>query len=69
MEDQSLQDLTYVRNYSLWEDLRILLQSARPGAILGRWQVRNASNPLKRKHDYAGGARTWIGDFASEIRK
>jgi lipopolysaccharide/colanic/teichoic acid biosynthesis glycosyltransferase len=39
LEDQTLRDLAYVRNYSIWEDLRILLQSVRPGALLGRWQA------------------------------
>jgi lipopolysaccharide/colanic/teichoic acid biosynthesis glycosyltransferase len=39
VEDQSLQDLAYVRNYSIWEDVRILLSSLRPGALLGRWQA------------------------------
>jgi lipopolysaccharide/colanic/teichoic acid biosynthesis glycosyltransferase len=39
MEDQMLQDLAYVRNYSIWEDLRILWRSARPGALLARWQA------------------------------
>jgi lipopolysaccharide/colanic/teichoic acid biosynthesis glycosyltransferase len=43
LDDQALQDLTYVRNYSIWEDVRILWQSlarlAGPvGARLGRWQ-------------------------------
>jgi lipopolysaccharide/colanic/teichoic acid biosynthesis glycosyltransferase len=38
--DQSLLDLAYVRTYSIWEDLRILLQSVRPGALLGRWEAR-----------------------------
>ena len=45
MNDQSLQDLAYVRGYSIWEDLRILLQSARPGALLGRWQARSGPSP------------------------
>jgi lipopolysaccharide/colanic/teichoic acid biosynthesis glycosyltransferase len=39
IEQQMLQDLGYVRNYSIWEDLRILWRSAQPGTLLGRWQV------------------------------
>jgi lipopolysaccharide/colanic/teichoic acid biosynthesis glycosyltransferase len=42
MENQMLQDLAYVRNYNIWEDLRILWRSARPGALLGRWQASNS---------------------------
>jgi lipopolysaccharide/colanic/teichoic acid biosynthesis glycosyltransferase len=43
LEDQALQDLTYVRNYNIWEDVRILaesvrrLQTSQPSAVLGRW--------------------------------
>jgi putative colanic acid biosynthesis UDP-glucose lipid carrier transferase len=46
LEDQAIEDLTYVRNYSVWEDLRIAWQSVRrlvrpgPEAQLGRWQDR-----------------------------
>jgi hypothetical protein len=39
MEDQMVQDLAYVRNYSIWEDLRILWRSIQPGALLGRWET------------------------------
>lgn len=42
LEDQNLEDLAYVRNYSIWEDIRILWQSTRPGALLGRWRVGNS---------------------------
>jgi lipopolysaccharide/colanic/teichoic acid biosynthesis glycosyltransferase len=44
LDDQALQDLTYVRNYSVWEDLRIAWQSVRrmlgSRQRLGRWQDR-----------------------------
>jgi lipopolysaccharide/colanic/teichoic acid biosynthesis glycosyltransferase len=46
LADQAKQDLTYVRNYTLWEDLRILSESLRRlsggrlAMLLGRWQVR-----------------------------
>jgi lipopolysaccharide/colanic/teichoic acid biosynthesis glycosyltransferase len=48
LEDQALEDLTYVRNYSVWEDQRIAWQSIRlllPGSKqrLGRWQDREGA--------------------------
>lgn len=45
LADQELEDLAYVRNYTLWEDLRILWESVRlvrrdpRGLLLGRWQA------------------------------
>ncbi|MCC6176224.1 MAG: sugar transferase [Chloroflexi bacterium] len=46
LEEQDLADLTYVRNYSIWEDLRILWRTARcllhAGSVdkgLGRWRT------------------------------
>jgi lipopolysaccharide/colanic/teichoic acid biosynthesis glycosyltransferase len=42
IEQQTVQDLAYVRDYSIWNDLRILGQSARPGALLARWHARQA---------------------------
>jgi lipopolysaccharide/colanic/teichoic acid biosynthesis glycosyltransferase len=44
LSDQTIEDLTYVRNYSIWEDIRILWESARRlrgdriAPLLGRWQ-------------------------------
>jgi lipopolysaccharide/colanic/teichoic acid biosynthesis glycosyltransferase len=50
LAEQALADLTYVRNYSIWEDLRILwhtgLRLLYPGPAegsLGRWQLRTAT--------------------------
>jgi len=46
LSDQTIEDLTYVRNYSIWEDIRILWEStrrlrhARIAPLLGRWQDR-----------------------------
>jgi lipopolysaccharide/colanic/teichoic acid biosynthesis glycosyltransferase len=44
LDDQALEDLTYVRNYSVWEDLRIAWHSVRrllgSQNRLGRWQDR-----------------------------
>jgi hypothetical protein len=45
VDEQALQDLAYVRNYSIWEDFRILGQSARPGAPLGRWDEHPRDRP------------------------
>lgn len=42
IEQQMVQDLAYVRNYSIWDDIKILVQSARPGALLARWHARQA---------------------------
>lgn len=45
LQDQALLDLTYVRNYSIWEDVRILGESLRRlregqlSAMLGRWHA------------------------------
>jgi lipopolysaccharide/colanic/teichoic acid biosynthesis glycosyltransferase len=42
--DQTVQDLAYVRNYTIWEDIRIVyaswkrLYSGQPSASLARWQ-------------------------------
>ncbi len=47
IDDQMLQDLTYVRNYTIWEDLRILWRSAQPRALLARWHAAN-SVPKRR---------------------
>jgi lipopolysaccharide/colanic/teichoic acid biosynthesis glycosyltransferase len=50
LEDQAIEDLTYVRNYSVWEDLRIAGQSIRrllkpnTDTQLGRWQDRPRTN-------------------------
>ena len=44
LEDQATEDLTYVRNYTIWEDLRIIWESLRrihrDGRLdpLGRWE-------------------------------
>jgi lipopolysaccharide/colanic/teichoic acid biosynthesis glycosyltransferase len=44
LEDQAIHDLTYVRNYTIWEDVRILWESVRRlrgdrfTPLLGRWQ-------------------------------
>lgn len=44
LERQAAQDFAYVRNYTIWEDLRIIFQSARllwagsRGSLLGRWE-------------------------------
>lgn len=51
LETQALQDLTYVRNYSIWEDVRILWESLRRlrfetgAAVLGRWQEPERPEP------------------------
>jgi lipopolysaccharide/colanic/teichoic acid biosynthesis glycosyltransferase len=45
LAEQALQDLSYVRNYSIWEDLRIVwesvrrLQRGRLHTLLGRWET------------------------------
>ena len=45
LQDQAVRDLTYVRNYSIWEDLRILWRSIQVVAgnslspVLARWQT------------------------------
>jgi len=49
LEEQTIEDLAYVRNYSIWEDLRIIGQtlwrSAQTGRrSLGRWEA--AAQPL-----------------------
>lgn len=53
LADQAMDDLAYVRNYTIWEDVRILAQSlwrARSdgvGALLGRWEQRSpAPSPV-----------------------
>ncbi len=44
LADQAMEDLSYVRNYSIWEDLRILSHCFRcvrmdgVGSLLGRWE-------------------------------
>ena len=56
LEQQATQDLAYVRNYTIWEDLRIVVQSARllwagsRGDLLGRWEHRTAgeTRPVER---------------------
>lgn len=51
LERQAAQDLAYVRNYTIWEDLRIVIQSAHllwPGSrssALGRWERGIVSRP------------------------
>jgi lipopolysaccharide/colanic/teichoic acid biosynthesis glycosyltransferase len=51
LSDQTVEDLTYVRNYSIWEDLRILWESTRRlrggriAPLLGRWQDRGEPQP------------------------
>jgi lipopolysaccharide/colanic/teichoic acid biosynthesis glycosyltransferase len=48
LETQAVQDLAYVRDYSLWEDFRILFDSVRcldgerHAGSLGRWQAAGA---------------------------
>jgi lipopolysaccharide/colanic/teichoic acid biosynthesis glycosyltransferase len=50
LAEQALDDLTYVRNYSIWEDVRIVLESVRRlkfghlQTLLGRWQAPGARN-------------------------
>jgi lipopolysaccharide/colanic/teichoic acid biosynthesis glycosyltransferase len=56
LEEQATQDLAYVRNYTAWEDLRIVVQSARllsagpRRRLLGRWEHRPAgeARPVER---------------------
>jgi lipopolysaccharide/colanic/teichoic acid biosynthesis glycosyltransferase len=51
LSDQTIEDLTYVRNYSMWEDIRILLESMRRLrghrllTLLGRWQDQDQAQP------------------------
>lgn len=51
LEDQALQDLTYVRNYTIWEDIRILMESVRRlwtghlSELLGRWETSDRLAP------------------------
>jgi lipopolysaccharide/colanic/teichoic acid biosynthesis glycosyltransferase len=52
-DEQALEDLTYVRNYSIWEDLRILAATiGRSAGIsrrpIGRWQAQQALTELDR---------------------
>jgi len=49
-ESQSLEDLSYVRNYSIWEDLRVLWLSAR-----GLLEHQGAHDGLVRWHDDSPG--------------
>jgi lipopolysaccharide/colanic/teichoic acid biosynthesis glycosyltransferase len=49
LADQAVQDLTYVRTYNVWEDVRLLCESlrrmprTRQDGELGRWQGRPGS--------------------------
>jgi lipopolysaccharide/colanic/teichoic acid biosynthesis glycosyltransferase len=58
--DQATQDLTYVRNYSIWEDVRILWSSIRNlhlgrlSSPLARWQEH--SEPFSRRAIAEGAA-------------
>jgi lipopolysaccharide/colanic/teichoic acid biosynthesis glycosyltransferase len=51
LASQAVQDLTYIRTYSIWEDLRMLCATTRrvgdygKGSALARWQERLASQP------------------------
>jgi lipopolysaccharide/colanic/teichoic acid biosynthesis glycosyltransferase len=55
IDQQATQDLAYVRNYTIWEDLRIMVQSARlllegrrassPRSALGRWETTPDHEP------------------------
>lgn len=51
LELQATHDLAYARNYTIWEDLRIVVQSARflwagsKRGLLGRWERRAAGAP------------------------
>lgn len=50
LDQQATEDLAYVRNYTIWEDLRIVVQSARllwagrRRGLLGRWEREIAPN-------------------------
>jgi lipopolysaccharide/colanic/teichoic acid biosynthesis glycosyltransferase len=63
LEDQAIEDLTYVRNYSVWDDMRIAWQSGRrfltpnAEAKLGRWQDRSQ----------AIGQRDWWAQLESAV--
>ena len=54
--EQATQDLAYVRNYTIWEDLRIVVQSARllwagpRRGLLGRWEhgAPGEARPVER---------------------
>lgn len=54
LHDQERSDLAYVRDYSIWEDLRILWRSTAPGTPrrptepLGRWERPTGTEPLER---------------------
>jgi hypothetical protein len=62
IEQQATQDLAYVRNYTIWEDARIMIQSSRllwagrrssqPHAALGRWEASDGTDPrrVERAH-------------------
>ena len=61
IEQQATQDLAYVRNYTIWEDVRIMTQSYRllwagrgnsqPHSVLGRWEAADGSD--KRRIEQA----------------
>jgi lipopolysaccharide/colanic/teichoic acid biosynthesis glycosyltransferase len=63
-EDQARQDLTYVKNYSVWEDLRLLWQSVwtlwsrRHDGALGRWQRPGALDELESLYSLNAPLRT-----------
>ena len=46
--EQTVRDLTYIRNYSIWEDVRIVSESIRRlkyghlQTLLGRWEASGA---------------------------
>ena len=62
IEQQATQDLAYVRNYTIWEDLRIMIQSSRlmwagrrssqSHSFLGRWETSDGSEQrrIERVH-------------------
>ncbi len=55
IEQQATQDLAYVRNYTIWEDIRIMIQTYRlllagrrsspSRTVLGRWEPSDGSEP------------------------
>lgn len=68
LEDQETRDLLYVRNYSIWEDVRIVWDTARRmaprRAPLSRWQATPASARSEGPYRTSGTVATEGGNFA-----
>ena len=62
LEHQATQDLTYVRNYTIWEDVRIIWES------LCRMRRARKWDPLGRWEGYAASPELADGDRAARIQ-